>query len=188
MPVPVFSVNAASLLLERDRRTITKALRNTPPDKKERGQRRWRLRTILDALDELPGSHNANTHYNANNDSIVIHHNWLDPANWRDKRIVASITDFNEAFAEMQAIEDMTKRRAFAIAKLAPLIAFHDRNFRAWETDNPAPGRFATDTDSVSARVCLLWSQQMEAVQGACEWDSDEGRKFLADPFDDEDD
>src|ERR1700730_16460435 len=61
MPVPVFSVNAAAEVLERDRRTITKALRRVRPDKKERGQDRWRLATILNALDRLPGSTSAPT-------------------------------------------------------------------------------------------------------------------------------
>jgi hypothetical protein len=45
--------------LERDRRTITRALRHTKPDGKERGQPRWKLKTILEALDQLPGSSNA---------------------------------------------------------------------------------------------------------------------------------
>jgi hypothetical protein len=56
-----FSVNALTELLERDRATITRALRHTPPDGKERGQGRWKLTTALDALDQLPGSHNART-------------------------------------------------------------------------------------------------------------------------------
>jgi len=45
--------------LERDRSTITRALRHTKPDGKERGQPRWKLKTILEALDQLPGSSNA---------------------------------------------------------------------------------------------------------------------------------
>jgi hypothetical protein len=57
---PMFSINAASELLERDRRTIGKALRHVPPDKKEKGgQPRWKLPTILSALDQLPGSSGA---------------------------------------------------------------------------------------------------------------------------------
>jgi hypothetical protein len=66
MPVPVFSINAAAEVLERDRRTITKALRHVRPDKKERGQDRWRLATILNALDRLPGSTSAPTRCNSN--------------------------------------------------------------------------------------------------------------------------
>jgi hypothetical protein len=54
-----FSANAIADLLERDRATIVRALRDTPPDGKERGQPRWKMTTALDALDWLPGSHNA---------------------------------------------------------------------------------------------------------------------------------
>jgi hypothetical protein len=63
MPAPLFSINGAAEVLERDRRTVTRALRHTKPDAKQNGQPRWRLRTILDALDELPsGSSNAPRH------------------------------------------------------------------------------------------------------------------------------
>ena len=180
---PVFSINAASELLERDRRTVTKALRHTPPDRKEKGQPRWKLPTILAALDALPGTNNSGPRRRG--DNVVVNNDWLDPANWRDSRIRASIIEFNETFSEMKAIKDIEQRRAFAIAKL---IAYHDKNFRGWETDNPAPGRFWNDTDSVCARTSLLWTQQMEAAADACGWTHDEGREFLGEHFDDEDD
>ena len=51
MSTPLFSVNGAAEALERDRRTITKALRHTKPDGKQHGQDRWRLKTILAALE-----------------------------------------------------------------------------------------------------------------------------------------
>jgi hypothetical protein len=44
------SVNGASELLERDRRTIRRALRSVPPDGDENGQPRWRLASVVDAL------------------------------------------------------------------------------------------------------------------------------------------
>jgi hypothetical protein len=59
MSAPLFSINGAAEVLERDRRTVTNALRHAKPDAKQHGQPRWRLRTVLDALDELPGSSNA---------------------------------------------------------------------------------------------------------------------------------
>jgi hypothetical protein len=65
----LFSINGASALLERDRRTVTKALRHTPPDKKEKGQPRWKLPTILAALDELPGSSGAPRRHNTGHTS-----------------------------------------------------------------------------------------------------------------------
>jgi hypothetical protein len=63
--VPTFSINAASELLERDRRTVTKAMRHVKPDKLEHGAPRWKLPTILSALDQLPGSSGAPRRHNA---------------------------------------------------------------------------------------------------------------------------
>jgi hypothetical protein len=46
----LFSINKAADLLERDRATLVRALRNVKPDGNERGQARYTLRTITDAL------------------------------------------------------------------------------------------------------------------------------------------
>jgi hypothetical protein len=188
MPARVFSINGAAELLERDRRSIQKSLRHVPPDKTERGAPRWKLKTILRALDQLPHA-GRNKRGSSRNDEFgpVVHHNWLNPMNLRDARIVEAIAEFNDAFAEMKAIADTKQRRAFAVAKLAPLIDYHDKNFRDWETENPAPGQFANDDDSVCARVSLLWTQQIDAVSEACEWTGDEGRKFLCYQFAEDD-
>jgi hypothetical protein len=51
----MFSINAASLLLERDRRTVTKAMHGVAADGKERGQPRWKMSTIVAALDKHSG-------------------------------------------------------------------------------------------------------------------------------------
>lgn len=52
----LFSINAAADLLERDRQTLVRALRHVQPDGTERGQPRYSMRTITDALDRS-GSH-----------------------------------------------------------------------------------------------------------------------------------
>lgn len=176
-----FSANALAEMLERDRATIVRALRKVPPDATERKQPRWKLATALAALDRLPGSHNAKKHREIV--GIPVIHNWCDPSNWRSTLISDALIEYNAAFAEMLAIKDLSKRRAFAVERLAPLIDFHDKNFRQWETDNPAPGKFWNDHDSVCARVSLLWTQQMEAISDACSWTHAEGRKFLYDQF-----
>jgi hypothetical protein len=44
-----FTVNGAAEILERDRRTIARALRNVPPDDESKG-RRWKLATIVNAM------------------------------------------------------------------------------------------------------------------------------------------
>src|ERR1700730_14562986 len=106
MTTPVFSINGAAELLERDRRSVQKSLRHVPADKMVNKRPRWKLPTILRALDQLPHARR-----NKRSDvGIVIHHDWLDPANWRDSRIVASNIQFNQAFAEMKAIDDLEQR------------------------------------------------------------------------------
>jgi hypothetical protein len=55
MTTPLFSINAAAEVLERDRRTLVKSLRHTPADGKEGGADRWRLKTIIDALTAMQG-------------------------------------------------------------------------------------------------------------------------------------
>jgi hypothetical protein len=46
----LFSINGAADLLERDRATLVRALRHVRPDGHQRGQPRYTLRTITDAL------------------------------------------------------------------------------------------------------------------------------------------
>jgi hypothetical protein len=46
-----FTVNGAAEVLERDRRTIARALRDVPPDDKDaQGRLRWKLATIVNAM------------------------------------------------------------------------------------------------------------------------------------------
>src|SRR4051794_5191069 len=44
-----FTVNGAAEVLERDRRTIARALRDVPPDDESKGHR-WKLATIVNAM------------------------------------------------------------------------------------------------------------------------------------------
>ena len=51
MKAKLFSAFAASELLSRDRQTIARAIRDVPPDGKERGAPRWKMSTIFDAME-----------------------------------------------------------------------------------------------------------------------------------------
>ena len=57
----LFSAFAAADLLERDRQTVRRALRHVPPDGHERAQPRWRLKTIVDAVDAHLGRNSTAT-------------------------------------------------------------------------------------------------------------------------------
>lgn len=52
----LFSINKAADLLDRDRATLVRALRHVKPDGTERGQPRYSMRTITDALARNSGS------------------------------------------------------------------------------------------------------------------------------------
>ena len=175
-----FSMHALAELTERDRGTISRAMRDVPPDAIEKNgikRKCWTMKHALAALDRLPGSHNAKHHREVV--GIAINHDWTSPDNWRSTLVGEALVTYNELFSEMRAIPDLKKRRAFAIAKLAPLIISHSETFTKWETDNPAPGRFDNSSYCVLERTSLLWGQELEAASAACEWDHDEGRQQL---------
>jgi hypothetical protein len=65
MKTKLFSAFAASELLSRDRQTIARALKNTPPDGKERNAPRWKMSTIFEAM-ERHNRVNDNGHSNDN--------------------------------------------------------------------------------------------------------------------------
>jgi hypothetical protein len=90
MTTALFSINAAAEVLERDRRTITKALRHTPPNGEENNQPRWRLKTILDAL-EMANGHTLNG-------SLI-------------DQIETDFETFAAGFAKLQAEPDLERRR-----------------------------------------------------------------------------
>jgi hypothetical protein len=165
-----FSANALSELLERDRATIVRALGKVPPDATERKQPRWKLITALDALDRLPGSHNART---STRRTITTDKDWRDP------RIIEASDNFLKAFDEMLAIEDLEVRRAFARKKLGPIIAYNSRNTRLWMVENGHDEYFAElSTEST-------WHLSINYVRRFCEWTDDEAYDELVIPQDD---
>jgi hypothetical protein len=58
----LFSINKAAELLERDRATLVRALRHVTPDSLERGQARYRMKTITDALVAHEARNNGSSH------------------------------------------------------------------------------------------------------------------------------
>jgi phage terminase Nu1 subunit (DNA packaging protein) len=57
----LYSAYAASRALEKDRQTIIRALRDVPPDSEEKkGQPRWKLATIVKALESGPRGTGSN--------------------------------------------------------------------------------------------------------------------------------
>jgi hypothetical protein len=160
MTTPVFSINSASELLERDRRTITKALRHTPPDKKERGQDRWKLPTILAALNMLPGSTGAPPRRLSNDDGRV------------DPRVTALINPCKVAILALQEMP-LQQRREVAKKDLGPMImaAYH---------------RLQDLIDEYRAES--IWNLWLNLTTHFCEWTHEQGWEYLVTANYDDDD
>ena len=102
----VFSINAAAELLERDRRTLVRAMRNVKPDAHEGKNPRWRLRSFIDALVRGNGHHVEGESQRTNLDALYA--------------------QFDAAFGELRAEPSLAQRRTMAL-KLAPQIRQMDR-------------------------------------------------------------
>jgi hypothetical protein len=119
MANPTFTINAATELLESDRRKIQKALRNVPPDAKVKGQQQWRLKTIIDALDRLPGAVKAARRSNSS-------------GSLSDEELFEQNAAFTRAFDALEALGKMPKglRKAEAghvFAKIDTLIKLFEQ-------------------------------------------------------------
>ena len=150
-----FSVNGASEVLEKDRRTITKALRHVPPDAHENTKPRWRLRKILDALE-------AST-------ARPEHH---DAHGVLADRCDASFVEFDRRFDEMKSTRSLAKRRKISIA-LAPLIAETIRLMKARDT---ADGLHPDHVDLKGDRVFALL---MVGFCAPCQWSREQAWEHL---------
>lgn len=116
MKNPIFSINAAAAILERDRGTITRALRGVPPDAHENKSPRWRLRTVVDALAARERSTaRGNAYPNPNPDIMRV----VD-------KIEDTFAEFDAGIARLRAESDLERRRAIG-AEIGPLIGRLER-------------------------------------------------------------
>ena len=140
-----FSINAASLLLEKDRRTVTKAMLGVAPDAKVNGLPRWKLRKIVDALaHERPAAGSGNT--GANPPEYAL---------------------FDRAYDAMTVLPTLAKRRAAAL-KLMPVLNDMIEALRA-------RGREAgEDPDVTGMRGDRVYQLALAGFQGPCSWTHDQ--------------
>ena len=149
MKKKLFSEFAASTLLERDRQTIARALRNTQPDGQERGSPRWKMSTIVTAMERHNRANGSDTTTGAN------------------PELQALYRKFDLAFDAMQRLPSLQGRRA-AARKLRPLIATMNRSFR-----EHAKATGVAD-DVVSIRADLLIGDYVHSFETPCGWSSTE--------------
>jgi hypothetical protein len=138
-----FSINAASALLERTRKTITRALRHVPPDSHQRGQPRWSMAHIVAAVNQnadRPAAQHVVGGNRSNVDALEADFQALS------KR-------YETTFKKLEALPTTAKRRAAATA----LVEF--------VVDDLLPAYRARDTaDGLHPDHVLLRSDQMQRV------------------------
>ena len=147
----MFSINAASLLLERDRRTVTKAMASVPPDGKEKKQPRWKMSTIVDALERHGGSNNQ-----GNGNSAAANAN--PPPEY---------AAFDAALDALEALPTVEKRRKAAVAIMPKLHAMVAALGRQGANAGEHP-------DHTALRGSEVYRLSMIAFQSPCAWSHDE--------------
>ena len=140
-----FSTNAASLLLERDRRTVTKAMLGVAPDTKVNGQPRWRLRKIVDALaaQERPaagGTAGANP---------------------------PEYARFDQAYQALTVLPTLPRRRAAAV-KTIPLLNDMIKALRARGRE------VGEDPEVTGMRADRVFQLALVGFREPCQWNHDE--------------
>lgn len=149
----LFSTNAAALMLERDRRTVTKAMLGIAPDSKVNGQARWKLRKFVDALaaQERPAGGSGNSVAGAS------------PPEYER---------FDRAFDAMKALPTLEKRRSAAI-KMVPLITGMIQALRAG-------GRHVGEEPEMTAlRGDRVYQLALIGFQEPCSWSHEQVGEHL---------
>lgn len=144
-----FSVNRASEALERTRRTVKRALRNTPADSFEGGHPRWRLPVIIQAL-ESSGAPMTQPRHGGNVGDLT-------------EQCDALFTQFDTAFDRLKALPTLPARREAAI-KLYPAI---EQMMSAMRARDRADG---LNEDYVSLRADRVFNLMLIGLEGPCEW------------------
>ena len=156
----LFSVNRAADLLERDRATLVRALRHVPPDGYERGQPRWRMPTIIDALAVKPQAETGK---------------FRDRYSLRSRVLDDMRRTFEEEVALIGAEPSLERRREMAL-QLAPLLEQYQAAYL-----EIGRSLHIADDDVLTARSDLIWSEMMDEVSAAAEWPRSDG--FFAKMF-----
>jgi hypothetical protein len=147
-----FSVNGAAEVLEKDRRTLVRALRHTKPDAHEGRHPRWRMTTILGALElnaPRPERH-------------------VGSGDQLDEECKAAFAKFDGAFEKMLALPSLVKRREMAIKFAPTMITEAIRAMRARDAGDEL------HPDHVDLRGDRVFFLMMIGFETSCEWTRDQ--------------
>jgi hypothetical protein len=152
--VKLISAFGASDLLEVDRQTVRRALRHVAPDGYEKKQPRWRMKTILDAIDR---------HLGRNSAAVATAQTALD----------ALFEQFDNGCKSLGRLPDLEARRREA-RQLMVLLVELDEAMRA-----DARAR-REDELRASLRCDQHLRLAMRNFEGPCEWSQDKCWAILA--------
>jgi hypothetical protein len=140
-----FAVNGIADLLERDRGTVIRALRDVPADAVERGQPRWKMVTAVAALHE---------------------HGRPDGGHDRDQtdpQLAAAYEQVDEANSAMRKLTTLEARRRAARA-MGPLITATDAMTRKVGLAN------GNDPELVHLSADKLFQLHLRGMELPCGW------------------
>ena len=161
----LFSINAAADALGRTRRTVTRALKHTKPDSVESGLKKWKMKTIVSAIDR-------NTQAPINDPRTIS-----SEVSELDVETKAAFELFDTAFEAMLKAKPLAKRREFA-KKLGGLLA-EARSLM--EQRDTADG---LEPEHVELRSERIYSVILRTIESACDWGgTTNGHKILNAPY-----
>jgi hypothetical protein len=180
MKIPTYTVNAAVEILEKNPRLILKALRRVPPDEINGKQKRWKMKTIEDALDRLPSAieakaaaHRRSGHYHEQRyekDDWGSIDNIVDM--WRDDRFDDAQREFDEEFEAVTKLPKLAARRAGAKKLAEKLIAKHELFVTLGK-------EIGTDDMVTGWRADAILGLERRRIKEACQWSKSEFSKIF---------
>jgi hypothetical protein len=155
----LFSAFGAADLLEKDRQTVRRALRHVAPDGFEGKNPRWRLPTIIAALD---------AHFGRNKSGPTV-----------NARLADLFRKLDEADAAMRGVASLERRRRLARERLIPLMREVDAAMRADAKARREP-EMMTELRCEKHLQLFLIGFGKEATRG-CDWPLEQAyREFNA--------
>jgi len=147
------SLNSLSIEMSLDRRTLAKILRSTPPDGTVKGQPRWRLTTLLEAMENQQPKRRSGNSSSGNPELLRI-----------TEKIEAVTNSLDAEIDRLNKIKSLNKRRE-AAQTVGPLVGELDELMMAANALLPADERAVLGT----ARDVIV-GRTISNLLSACEW------------------
>jgi hypothetical protein len=165
----LFSINSAADILSRTRRTVTRALRGIPAaDTNAAGMKRWRLKTIVTALNDHSGAPVLDSRTNGVTSHLAI-------------EAEEAMQNFDSALDELLAMKTIATRRAVA-RRMPTLLNTVLASMRARDVADGMDDQFA------GLRADNVRRLSFQLIKNRCGWTGDEVREIFDGEADDDDD